>query len=450
MELSELQLDRFLYRDNVQDSATKDAVFESYDSSDDTPAGIPAGGAAQDINTGNTYINGKNIDPDTLPSTVLDVANWGWGQTCAFSSTDADTVSWGAGTFTSADGNSYSISAGNTGNMSAKTYIYLDLNVSDTTYQTTTTSADSVGVGKVLIAVAEDGASSATYNLTEANQIVGDNILANTIDATKMNVGQLSAITANIGSVTSGTITGALIRTSSSTTRVELNQTNNDLRIYNSGVLRAKGYQSGWTFYNSSADTVADIYAGTTALGTKSLLLTASASATGSVYLNSGSSGSVGLYIDGSAYLTASGSSSAIIAAKDILPVWAVKLGDLGSEYASVWTDNLATSGIYTLGGAIDVVTGGFDMNNNPITAVGSLSMAGDIDLNNNDITAVDSITMNGSGSFIENLSSLYLDGRSTNPGTPEGAIWFYDSGGIYEIRTYIGGNRYRFDLTAV
>jgi len=178
MRLSELFLNRYLYRDNMQDSETKDAAFLSADSSDSEPASIPSGGAAQDINTGNVEIDGSAISPGTIPTDVLDVSNWGWGQTCAFTSTDGDTVSWGAGTFTSASGVAYSISAGNTGNMSAKTYIYLDLNVSETEYQKTTTSSDSVGVGKVLVAVAEDGLTEATYMLSEATQIVGDNITA--------------------------------------------------------------------------------------------------------------------------------------------------------------------------------------------------------------------------------------------------------------------------------
>lgn len=204
MKLNELFLNRFLYKDTSQDMETKSSEFLSADSTPDEPASIPSGGAAQDINTSNVLINGAQLEPGTFPTTVLDVSNWGWGQTCAFTSTDLDTVSWGAGTFTSADGNAYSISAGNTGDMTAKTYIYLSLLESETEYQTSTTSSDSVGLGKVLIAVAENAAVSATFMLSEATQIVGDNILANTIDASKITVGQLSAISADLGSITAG------------------------------------------------------------------------------------------------------------------------------------------------------------------------------------------------------------------------------------------------------
>jgi hypothetical protein len=268
MKLSELLLNRFLYRDSAQNLETKDSVYESANViQPDVPA-VPAGGSAQDINTGNVQVDGSQLIPGSIPPETLDVSNWGWGQTCSFSSASATQVNWGAGTFKSANGITYTISAGNTGTMSSKTYIYLDLNVSSTTYQTTTTSATSVGVGKVLIAVAENGAVTATYNINQANQIVGDNILANSINASKivsgsitatqiaastitatqiaagtitadrMNVSQLSAISANIGSITSGTITGVLFRTATTGQRIEMDTTNtNQIRFYDSSTL---------------------------------------------------------------------------------------------------------------------------------------------------------------------------------------------------------------------
>jgi len=212
MKLSDLYLDRYLYRDNNQSLETKGSAFVSQDSSEAEPSFIPSGGAAEDINTGNVPIN-----PGALPDNLVNLGDWGWTQSCVFSSTDTDTVSWGAGTFTAADGTAYSIGAGNTGNMAAKTYIYLDINVSETAYQTSTTSSDAVGVGKVLIGVAKNESDAATYNLTEAEQIVGDNILVNTIDAGKIVTGSitatqitgstLSAIYADLGTITAGSIT---------------------------------------------------------------------------------------------------------------------------------------------------------------------------------------------------------------------------------------------------
>lgn len=206
MQLTELSLNRYLYKEN-QTVETQDASVVSASSLPADVASVPAGGAAQDINTGNVTINGSQLTPGTIPQTTLDVSNWGWGQTCAFSVASATQVNWGSGTFKSANGVVYNISAGNTGTMSAKTYIYLDLNVSLTAYQITTTSATSVGIGKVLVAVAQNGATAATYNLSEANQIVGDNILANSIDASKITTGQL-VVGTNVGQGTAVTSSG--------------------------------------------------------------------------------------------------------------------------------------------------------------------------------------------------------------------------------------------------
>lgn len=287
MKLTELLLNRWLYKTPLQNIETKDAV---YDASNVIPAPVPAlaaGSAAQDINTSNVNINGANIEPGTIPPDVLDVSNWGWGQTCAFSSTTNVQVDWGAGTFKSASGVTYSISAGNTGTMSAKTYIYLDLNTSSTAYQITTNPALAVGLGKVLIAVAQNATAPnlATYNLSEATQITGDNILANSINASKITTGQLivgtnvglgtaqdsAGVTTIIGntvttgfvnalSVTAGSvaaenitgtyITGKVIRTSAATNvnRVIISGPNNDIEFWNeddelSGVIS--------TFYNA-------------------------------------------------------------------------------------------------------------------------------------------------------------------------------------------------------
>lgn len=151
--------------------------------------------------------------------TNLNVANRGWAQTCAFSVTDSDTVAWGAGTFTAADGTAYSINSGNTGNMAAKTYIYLDIGVSTTAYQTTTTATTAVGSGKVLVAIAQNNTTEATFTVIggqggqniDASSIVTGSITANeiaasTITSDKLSVSQLSAISADLGAITAGTI----------------------------------------------------------------------------------------------------------------------------------------------------------------------------------------------------------------------------------------------------
>jgi hypothetical protein len=220
MKLTDLLLNRFLYKNPLQDLETKDSIYDSSNVIAETPPPLASGGAAQDINTGNVYINGNQLEPGTFPTTVLDVSNWGWGQTCAFTSVDQDTVSWGGGAFKSSSGTVYTIGAGSTGNMAAKTYIYLDLLVSDTAYQITTTPGNAVGIGKVLVAVAENASAGnlATYNLNEATQIVGDNILANSINASKIVAGSITtsqlnftpAQTSNIIATINGSTEGAI------------------------------------------------------------------------------------------------------------------------------------------------------------------------------------------------------------------------------------------------
>src|SRR3990167_2335617 len=144
-------------------------------------------------NFSNITISGGSVDVDTFNGIInlgnINVAAMGWTQTSAFSVTDADTVACAAGTFTSADGTAYSIGGGNTGNMAAATYIYLDVAVSTTAYQTTTTAATAVGAGKVLIAKAENGTGEASFQdfggIGGANW-TGSSIVANSITANEL------------------------------------------------------------------------------------------------------------------------------------------------------------------------------------------------------------------------------------------------------------------------
>ena len=100
-----------------------------------------------------------------IPPENFDISALGWTMTNTFSATDADTVEWTSGTLLTAAGTSYSISSGNTGNMTARTYIFLDINVSTTAFQTTTNSANAVGAGRILVAVAEDDTTTAFYDV---------------------------------------------------------------------------------------------------------------------------------------------------------------------------------------------------------------------------------------------------------------------------------------------
>ena len=72
---------------------------------------------------------------------------------------------------------------------------------------------------------------------------------------------QLSDLESNLGSITAGTITGALIRTSSSGSRVQLNDSTNTLQIYDSNSdLRAQSFSNGLEFYNNVGTAVGQLY----------------------------------------------------------------------------------------------------------------------------------------------------------------------------------------------
>jgi len=207
---------------------------------------------------------GLNVD-----ATVPVSAN-GWMFDGVFSSSNEAVVAWGAGTLSLGDGDAttYAISAGNTGTMSAVTYIYFDSS-SPTILQITTTPATAVGENKILIAVAQNVASpkKATFQVfggrggvsnlitadqIAANTITGNEIASNTITAGKIFVTSLSTINADIGSITSGTITGALIRTSSSGSRVEIDGGSDDIQIFDSGNdLRMKLDSNELAFHNT-------------------------------------------------------------------------------------------------------------------------------------------------------------------------------------------------------
>lgn len=158
----------------------------------------------------NVTITGGSVATSTLSGTIglgnLNVANRGWSQTSVFSVTDADTVAWAAGTFTSADGTAYSISSGNTGNMVAKTYVYLDTGVSTTVYQITTTATTAVGAGKVLIAIAQNATGEATFFVLDGQG--GQNIDASSIVANSITANEIAASTITGGNIATLNISG--------------------------------------------------------------------------------------------------------------------------------------------------------------------------------------------------------------------------------------------------
>lgn len=169
----------------------------------------------------------------------------GWSSTLTFSSTDADTVAWSSGSIILADGTTYTIDAGNTGNMTAITYIYIDIATSTTVLQTTTTAATSVGINKLLIAVAQNSSVEAIFQAFGGKGgllITTDNLAADSITANEVNINTLSAIAADLGTITAGTVTGAIIQTSATGYRIKMNYATNKIELLNGNTVLASIY----------------------------------------------------------------------------------------------------------------------------------------------------------------------------------------------------------------
>lgn len=187
---------------------------------------------------------------------------------------NADTyrkVSWTAGTIYLQDWTTFVINSWDTGNISVITYIYADIDTANPVLITTTIPQDAVGAGKLLLCVAKPvtntkgkaifqpfwtvgGEVFITADNIAANTITANEIASNTITATQMNVSKLSAISANLWTITAGTITGATIRTASSGQRAQMDS--NYFRSYDSNSIERlridwntlKFYSSSWNY----------------------------------------------------------------------------------------------------------------------------------------------------------------------------------------------------------
>lgn len=216
------------------------------------------------VTLSNVTITGGNVATATLNKGIQS-----WTTNIVFSSVSANQINWSGGTIQTQDSQTYSINSGNTGGMSALTYIYLDTNVSSTVLQITTSFSVATGDNKILIAAASNGAVSASVIPYGGQQpiVTGDNIVASSIlaaniavgsvTANKINVGTLSAISVNLGSITAGTITGISIigstfRTATSGQRIELNVIANEIDFYDpGGTLTGEMHANGGMLLNS-------------------------------------------------------------------------------------------------------------------------------------------------------------------------------------------------------
>lgn len=199
-----------------------------------------------------------------------------WSTNVNWYASDYDTVARWSGSVYLPDWTSLTISSGSTGNMSWVTYIYYDRDL--WSVQTTTSAQASVWENKILLCVASPTTSGKdaefqafgtnkqstfiTADNIAANTITGNEIYANSIDtaqlaswavtAGKIDVSQLSAISANLWSITAWDITWTTITAgSTSGTAVRLNPNNNRLEFYYNGSMI--GYIMWWSVDWNSA-----------------------------------------------------------------------------------------------------------------------------------------------------------------------------------------------------
>lgn len=192
-----------------------------------------------------SLINERNWT-DTLPQTLgpitaprLPTSSKGWSHDLVFSATDHDTVAWTSGIIYLADGTTYAIIAGNTGNIAVTTYIFLDLDSSETVLQTTPNASVAVGTRKILIAWAKNEAAglSTTFFVfggSGQNVIVDTaQIVAGAITSTKVGAlaietpalaagavtaAKIAALTIEAGNIKANTITAGQIAAGTITT----------------------------------------------------------------------------------------------------------------------------------------------------------------------------------------------------------------------------------------
>jgi len=211
--------------------------------------------AADDIKTGT--LTALQISTGTITAGLLTTGGQAFSHNMVFTSTDADTVSWTAGTLKTADGTSYSIDAGNTGNMAARTYIYLDKSVSVTVLQVSTSYDAPLGDSRIPIATAQNGTGNAVFQvfaggggvfisggMIAAHTIVATQIAAGTITGTEITGTTLAGIKANLGTVYAGVINTTRFNCGGGTNE-DIYFADSGIRMYDVGSNTIRFYKAG-------------------------------------------------------------------------------------------------------------------------------------------------------------------------------------------------------------
>lgn len=156
-------------------------------------------------------------------------------------------------------------------------------------------AAGAITVTKISDGAIETGklaANAVTAAKIAAGTITATQIAASTITASQIAAGTITTTQLNANAINGMTITGAILQTSTSGARVVIDGVDDDISIYDSSTLRARGYQQGWEYYNASSTLVGEIYA-----SSSDFLILADITSGGSLYYGVGPSGSHSFHV---------------------------------------------------------------------------------------------------------------------------------------------------------
>lgn len=164
-----------------------------------------------------------------------------WSTNVNWYASDYNTVARWSGDIYLPDWTSITISSGNTGNMSAVTYIYYDRDL--WSVQTTTSAQTSVWENKILLCVASPTSSGkdAEFQAFGTNKqstfITADNIAANTITGNEIAANTITASEIDAGAITTAKIDAWAV-TASKITVTALSDIDSDLWTITAGTIK--------------------------------------------------------------------------------------------------------------------------------------------------------------------------------------------------------------------
>lgn len=133
-----------------------------------------------------------------------------FGSTIEFSSSGRNNVEWTAGDIVLQNGDSYAISSGSVTSLTNNDYRYFYYDIGGSTLSLTTTIATATQTGNILIAVARRGADTdqRAWIVPAVGKLLlnNENLAVNSVKANNIAVNSLSAVSANMGTLTAGTI----------------------------------------------------------------------------------------------------------------------------------------------------------------------------------------------------------------------------------------------------